>query len=74
MPRLVDGQTYRNRRGDLRGPMRFILQMHSEGYFLDQHGVQFYPDGTEVGHVPRSSANIDLKTLNPSQHRRRTVT
>lgn len=60
---LVDGQTYRNRRGDLRGPMRFVQQRGASGYFVDQHGAQFYPDGTQVDHTPKSTANIDLSTM-----------
>lgn len=62
MPTLVDGQTYRNKRGDLRGPMRFIPQTHGQSWFVDQYGTQFYPDGTEVNHTPKSTANIDLKS------------
>lgn len=63
---LIDGQTYRNKRGDLRGPMRFVWQRGSNGWFVDQHGVQFYPDGTEVNHTPNSTANIDLSTAGAS--------
>lgn len=61
-PTLKDGESYLNKRGDLRGPMRFVPQTHCSGWFVDQYGTQFDADGTEMGHSPRSTANIDLST------------
>lgn len=56
--RLKDGATYRNKRGDLRGPMWET----SVGWFADQHGCLFHPDGQQINHTPASTGNIDLST------------
>lgn len=62
MSALRDGETYQNRRGDFRGPMRFVEQAHSSGWFIDQYGFQYAADGTAMGHASRSTANINLDT------------
>lgn len=64
---LRDGQTYQNRRGDFRGPMRFVEQSHGIGSYVDQYGEQYAPDGTCMGHAHHSSANIDLSTAGTSE-------
>jgi hypothetical protein len=57
--RLKDGEIYRNKRGDLRGPM---WETAKGSAFIDQHGVLFHPNGQEFNHTPLSTANIDLST------------
>ncbi len=61
-PTLAHGETYQNRRGDFRGPMR-----ECAGYFLDQYGFQYTPDGVAVGHGHRSTATIDLSTAGTTE-------
>lgn len=65
--RLIEGQTYQNHRGDFRGPMSFVLQAHSAGWFVDQYGIQYYDNGLQVNHIPHSTGNIDLKTAGTTE-------
>ena len=52
--KIEDGKLYYNRRGDLRGPML----KHDIGFFVDQHGSIYHPDGKQWDHHPDSSANL----------------
>lgn len=56
--RLQHGQTYRNFRGDFRGPM----DERTPDHFLDQFGTGYYPNGVQWGHNPKSTGNIDLSS------------
>lgn len=52
--RIEDGKLYYNARGDLRGPML----KHDIGFFVDQHGSIYHPDGRQWDHHPESTANL----------------
>jgi hypothetical protein len=60
---LKHGNTYKNGRGDIRGPM----DNRADGIFLDQFGVLYHPDGQQWDHHPQSTGNLVIELENVGQ-------
>lgn len=56
---LKSGHTYRNFRGDLRGPM----DERQRGVFLDQFGILYHADGRQWDHVAGSTGNLNVEIV-----------